>query len=101
LYCINICFLWKDSTENKDHLVFVTMKVLISLLLSCFLKVQSNIWACNHIFNGLLQLDENLNIQPDIAKSWTISPDAKPILYVAKGHLFSNTFYLVKTVPEQ
>jgi hypothetical protein len=30
-------------------------------------------------FQWFTQLDEKLNIQPDIA-IWTISPDAKPIL---------------------
>jgi peptide/nickel transport system substrate-binding protein len=38
-------------------------------------------------FQWFTQLDEKLNIQPDIAKSWTISPDAKPIL-LRCGHLF-------------
>jgi hypothetical protein len=56
-----------ESTENKDHLVFVIMKANILLLIQLSLKVQS-IWACNHIFNGL-PIRRKLNIQPDIAKS--------------------------------
>ena len=76
--CIVLTFVscGKDSTENKDHLVFrYNESSNITSLDPAFSKVQSNIWACNHIFNGLLQLDEKLNIQPDIAKSWAISPD--------------------------
>jgi ABC-type transport system substrate-binding protein len=46
-------------------------------------------------FQWFTQLDEKLNIQPDIAKSWTISPDAKPLrygkdIYFQKHILFGN-----------
>jgi peptide/nickel transport system substrate-binding protein len=45
-------------------------------------------------FSMVYPIRRKLNIQPDIAKSWTISPDAKPILYVAKGHLFSKAHFI-------
>lgn len=48
----------------------------ISSLDPAFARIQANIWAVNQLFNGLVQLDDSLNIQPDIAKSWTISDDA-------------------------
>jgi ABC-type transport system substrate-binding protein len=51
-------------------------------------------------FQWFTQLDEKLNIQPDIAKSWTISPDAKPILTLRRTSIFKSTFYLVKIVRE-
>ncbi len=35
----------------------------------------SNIWACNQLFNGLVELDDSLMIKPSIAKSWEISED--------------------------
>jgi peptide/nickel transport system substrate-binding protein len=90
--CIVLTFVscGKDSTENKDHLVFVIMKALISLLLIQLSQKYNLIWACNHIFNGLLQLDEKLNI----SQSWTISPDAKPILLRCEGHLFSKAHFI-------
>jgi ABC-type transport system substrate-binding protein len=79
----------KDSTKNKDHLVFrYNESANITSLDPAFSKVQSNIWACNHIFNGLLQLDEKLNIQPDIAKSWTISPDAKTYTFTLRKDIY-------------
>jgi len=34
-------------------------------------------WACNQLFNGLVQLDNELNILPSIAKNWTISEDGQ------------------------
>lgn len=40
-----------------------------------FARDQANIWATNQLFNGLVQLDENLKVKPCIAKSWEISAD--------------------------
>ena len=42
-----------------------------------FAKDQATIWACNQLFNGLVQLNENLEVIPSIAKSWEISEDAQ------------------------
>jgi peptide/nickel transport system substrate-binding protein len=89
--CIVLTFFscGKDSTEKKDHLVFrYNESANITSLDPAFSKVQSNIWACNHIYNGLLQLDENLHIQPDIAKSWTISPDAKTYTFTLRNDIY-------------
>ncbi len=33
------------------------------------------IWATNQLFNSLVQLDDALHVQPDIAKKWDISED--------------------------
>lgn len=34
-----------------------------------------NNWAVNQLFNGLVEMDPELNVQPCIAKSWSISDD--------------------------
>ena len=34
-----------------------------------------NIWAVNQLFNGLVQMDDSLIVQPCIAKAWEISTD--------------------------
>lgn len=44
----------------------------ISTLDPAFAREQSNIWACHQIFNGLVQMDAKLNVQPCIAQSWTV-----------------------------
>ena len=36
-------------------------------------NTQANIWATSQIFNTLVELDENAEIQPSLAKSWIIS----------------------------
>jgi oligopeptide transport system substrate-binding protein len=44
----------------------------ITSLDPAFAKDQANIWACNQVFNGLLQLDDHLNILPCVARDWEI-----------------------------
>ena len=41
-----------------------------------FSKDLADIWATNQLFNGLVQMDDSLNVIPSIAHSWTISEDA-------------------------
>ena len=48
----------------------------ISSLDPVFAKDQANIWATAQLFNGLVQLDKDLAVQPAIAKGWDIAPDA-------------------------
>ena len=49
----------------------------ISSLDPVYSSTLRNIWPCNQIFNGLVKMDENLNIVADIAEQWTISEDKK------------------------
>ena len=68
----------------------------ISSLDPAFSKDKANIWACNQIFNGLVQLDDNLNIQPDIAKSWHISDDAKTYTFTLRKDVFFHEHKIFK-----
>lgn len=40
-----------------------------------FARDQAHIWVCNQLYNGLVQLDDSLNVLPSIAKRWDISED--------------------------
>lgn len=63
-----------QENKNRDHLVFRYNEFAnISSLDPAFANAQRNIWPCNQLYNSLVQLDNRLNIQPDLAKSWTIS----------------------------
>lgn len=68
----------KRTSKFKDSQVFrYNEHSNITSLDPAFAKDQRNIWAVNQVFNGLVQLDDSLYVQPDIAKSWTISEDGK------------------------
>jgi peptide/nickel transport system substrate-binding protein len=49
----------------------------ITSLDPAFSRNIENIWACNHLYNGLVQMDDELHVTPCIAKSWEISEDGK------------------------
>ena len=42
----------------------------IATLDPAFAKDQSIIWPCRQLYNGLIELDSNLEVQPSVAKSW-------------------------------
>ena len=68
--CVN------KSNTNKDHLVFrYNEHANINTLDPAFSRTLQDTWVCNQLFNGLVQLDSDLNILPSIAKDWTISED--------------------------
>ena len=48
-----------------------------------------NIWAVNQLFNGLVQMDDKLTIEPCIAKSWAISEGGKIYTF----HLRQDVFF--------
>ena len=46
----------------------------ISTLDPAFAKDLTIIWATNQLYNGLIQLNDRMEVTPCIAKSWSISP---------------------------
>jgi len=60
----------------------------ISSLDPAFAKSQSNIWITHQLFNGLVQLDRNMNVIPDIAKRWTISKHGKTYNFTLRNDVF-------------
>lgn len=79
----------KDAKENRDHEVFrFNQDANVSSLDPAFAKSQENIWMCNQLYNGLVQLDDSLNIKPDLAKSWAISEDGKTYTFTLRKDVF-------------
>ena len=85
--CKILLFLFFASCHNSknqfsDKTVFrFTASTTITSLDPAFAKDQDNIWACIQLFNGLVQLDDQLKIQPCIAKSWEITDDATTYIF--------------------
>lgn len=75
-----------DKDRNKTVFRYNESAGITSLD-PAFARNQANIWACNQLFNGLVQLDDQLRVQPCIASHWEIND---------KGTLY--TFYLRKDV---
>ncbi|WP_306353899.1 ABC transporter substrate-binding protein [Flavobacterium sp. '19STA2R22 D10 B1'] len=89
-FCITTILLSCSKTreENRDQFVFrYNESANVTSLDPVFAKTQSNIWVCNQIFNGLVQLDDSLHIQPDLASSWTLSEDGKTYTFLLKKNI--------------
>ena len=53
-----------------------------------FSRNPQNIWPINQLFNGLVQLNKNLNIEPEIASSWSISPDGLTYTFYLRNDVY-------------
>jgi peptide/nickel transport system substrate-binding protein len=62
----------------------------VSSLDPAFAKNQNNMWVVNQLYNGLLQFDEDLNIQPCIAKRWITHDNGK----IYEIHLRKDVYYV-------
>lgn len=60
----------------------------INSLDPAFSKDLADIWATHQLFNGLVQMDNSLNVQPCIAKSWTVSDSATTYTFVLKNNVY-------------
>lgn len=53
-------------------------------------KRTENIWAVNQMFNGLVQLDDNLEVIPCIARSWGISDSGRVYTFHIRTDVYFN-----------
>ncbi len=87
------------KNENKEQLVFrYNEHKNIGSLDPAFSKDLADIWATHQLFNGLVQMDDQLNVKPCIAKNWVVTDSAKTYnftirkdVYFHKHHLFGTS----------
>jgi peptide/nickel transport system substrate-binding protein len=74
------CGYHKEKHDNQK--VFnMLLPAGLSSLDPAFARDQSNSWMISQIFNGLVQLDTNLEVQPCIAKSWEIRDSGRVYVF--------------------
>jgi len=87
LFYLGLIFLFLGCKEgnNVDYNVFRYNQINhITSLDPAFAKSQNNIWATHHLFDGLVRLDNDLNVKPSIAKKWSISEDGLLYTFVLR-----------------
>ncbi len=86
LYCLILCACSGKRSEFDDSQVFrYNQHANLTTLDPAFAKDLRTIWAVKQLFNGLVQLDDSLHVQPDIAKKWNISEDGKRYEFVLRN----------------
>jgi len=90
-----------DSTKDDNRTVFhYNQHKNITSLDPAFARAQNNIWAIDHLYNGLVQLDDSLNVKPAIASSWELSEDGLIYTFVLRKDVYfheNNCFKDIKS----
>ncbi len=75
--------------QNSDKMIFRYNEAAgIASLDPAFARDLPHIWVCNQLYNGLVKLNDSLLVEPDIAKSWTISDDGLTYRFVLRKDVF-------------
>lgn len=78
-----------SDPEVNDNKVFIyNQPNPITSLDPAFAKAQNNIWAVNHVFDGLVALDDSLQVIPALAKSWKVTEDGKKVTFTLRNDVF-------------
>ena len=78
-----------EINSDKDHLVFrYNEHSNIATLDPAFASNPQLIWPTNQLFNSLVQLDDELNIQPDIAKNWTFNDSTLTYIFNLRNDVY-------------
>jgi peptide/nickel transport system substrate-binding protein len=83
----------KDSPTSKSdkenlNIFKINEAIGISSLDPAFARNFENIMAVNQLFNGLVQMNEHLEVIPAIAKSWKISDDGKEYTFILRDDVY-------------
>ena len=93
-----LTFSCNEKVSNEDLSIFrYNESAGISSLDPAFSKDQANIWAVNQIFDGLVQLDDSLNVSPSIAKEWSISDDGLSYRFYLRNDVYFHNPKLFKS----
>ena len=76
-----------EKLENKQVFRY-NESANITSLDPAFSRNQANIWGVHQVFNGLLQLNDKLEVEPCIAKSWEVSDDGKTYTFFLRNDVF-------------
>lgn len=90
LFVIPAILVVSCGRENKrEHKVLrYNQPNHITSLDPAFAKSQNNIWSVLHIFDGLVELDDSLNVSPSIAKKWMISEDGLDYTFYLRSDVY-------------
>ena len=85
----------KTTFQNKNIFRYNESKG-IATLDPAFAKTQVLIWPTNQIYNGLVQMDNNLTIKPCIAKKWIITNSGKTYQFIIRDDVYFHDHKIFK-----
>ena len=78
----------KLDTDNNRLVFRYNEHKNIGSLDPAFSKDLADIWATHQLFNGLVQMDDQLNVKPCIAKNWIVTDSAKTYTFTLRNDVF-------------
>ncbi|MBK6353872.1 MAG: ABC transporter substrate-binding protein [Saprospiraceae bacterium] len=92
IYLLSVGFIWltccSDNTHKKPRVFHYNQPNPVTSLDPAFAKSQNNIWLIDHIYNQLIDLDDSMNLVPEIAKDWEVSKDGLSYLFHLRNDVF-------------
>ncbi len=77
-----------QKTDDSRTVFHYNQHKNITSLDPAFARAQNNIWAIDHLYNGLVQLDDSLNVRPAIARSWQVSQDGLTYTFALRKDVY-------------
>jgi oligopeptide transport system substrate-binding protein len=94
IFSIHSC---DNSSVKSDKKVFnFNLDQNLTSMDPAFARNQNATWVINQIFNGLVQIDTNLETIPCIAKSWDISSDGRTYTFHLRNDVYFQDYPLFK-----
>ncbi len=75
LFALFSCSKSTEHDQTNESIFTYNQPNPITSLDPAFARSQTNIWATSHLYDGLVRLDDNLEVQAALAQSWYISED--------------------------
>jgi oligopeptide transport system substrate-binding protein len=90
LYILQLIFTSCNTNNPDSHkTVFnINLDDGLTSLDPAFARNQNTLWMDHQLYNGLVQTDDSLHIQPCIAKSWEISADGKTYIFHLRDDVY-------------
>ncbi len=87
---------------QRDHEVFrYNENANITSLDPAFAKNQANLWPVNQVFNGLVQMNNQLMVQPCIASSWEIADSGREYIFHLRNDVLFHDDSCFSTIDER
>ncbi|MBK9290259.1 MAG: ABC transporter substrate-binding protein [Bacteroidetes bacterium] len=78
----------KKPAPAPDNIFRYNESAGLSTLDPAFAKDLPHIWACNQLFNTLVEADSQMRIVPGLARRWTISDDGLVYRFVLRNDVY-------------
>jgi len=76
-FILLICSCHPNNNTSHKTIFNINLDEGLTSLDPAFCRNQNTIWMDNQLYNGLVQIDDSMHVQPSVAKSWDISQDGR------------------------